>query len=496
MSQRSTAPSRAEATSAPTELLADALERAIVVARRDASRSDAPPPPVPLRPMLRFTRLPARALQTVYEVLDEDDGFRAHVLEQVSEDELDRASWVFLARPEGWRDELELLGAVAQEELADEQADRAERTAHRRAVQLEQTLDRVRRELEHRTAELAALHDATAADRTSLEQLREQLVELSARAEQLDAGRARAVRELKDSEALADARLSQLREARERISQLERQLASATTTATETTPTESRSEGHGTPESPPVREALPEPPTSDVTEPGQPWGLLDPSAIADTVAAASAAATELSSALAAAAELLGAPRAAETSATGGTTPAGPPGIGSGTVGAAPAPGPLSPRARPPRRSPVRLRRGVLDASAEAVEQLLGIEDLVAFVDGYNVTMEHWPALGRAEQRASLVRALGALSARYPASIHVVFDGEDDGSRPSVGTPLPVRLHFSPAEVDADDVILSMVAALPTDVPVMVVSSDRRVADGARRLGANAVRSSQLIELLG
>ncbi len=58
------------------------------------------------------------------------------------------------------------------------------------------------------------------------------------------------------------------------------------------------------------------------------------------------------------------------------------------------------------------------------------------------------------------------------------------------------MHFSPADLEADDVILDMVRELPTDVPVVVVSSDRRVADGARRLGANAVRSRHLLALLG
>jgi hypothetical protein len=78
---------------------------------------------------------------------------------------------------------------------------------------------------------------------------------------------------------------------------------------------------------------------------------------------------------------------------------------------------------------------------------------------------------------------------------VVFDGDDDGRRPSVGAPLPVRVHFSSAEVEADDVILDMVSRLPTDVGVLVVSSDRRVAEGARRLGANVASSSVLLELL-
>ena len=66
----------------------------------------------------------------------------------------------------------------------------------------------------------------------------------------------------------------------------------------------------------------------------------------------------------------------------------------------------------------------------------------------------------------------------------------------MAAPLPVRVHFSPAGVEADDVILDMVTELPTDTAVLVVSSDRRVAQGSRRLGANTAGSDALIALLG
>ena len=106
-----------------------------------------------------------------------------------------------------------------------------------------------------------------------------------------------------------------------------------------------------------------------------------------------------------------------------------------------------------------------------------------------------PFLDPYAQRDSLVAALGTVKTRTGAQVHVVFDGDAEGARPAVGAPLPVRVHFSPAEIEADDVILDMVAGLPTDVPVLVVSSDRRVADGARRLGANSVRSRELLDLV-
>lgn len=132
---------------------------------------------------------------------------------------------------------------------------------------------------------------------------------------------------------------------------------------------------------------------------------------------------------------------------------------------------------------------------EGLRQLLANAAMVVIVDGYNVTMQGWPSLDGPAQRDTLVRSLGSLQARVASTIHVVFDGDADGARPHVAVPLPIRVHFSDAETEADDVILSTVADLPTDTPVLVVSSDRRVTDGARRLGANVASSSELLELL-
>ena len=144
---------------------------------------------------------------------------------------------------------------------------------------------------------------------------------------------------------------------------------------------------------------------------------------------------------------------------------------------------------------MRLRGGLVEGTVEGLRQLLGIAAMVTIIDGYNVTMQGWPALDRTAQRDTLVRSLGSLQAQVASAIHVVFDGDADGARPHVAAPLPIRVHFSHADTEADDVILSTVADLPTDTPVLVVSSDRRVTDGARRLGANVASSSELLELL-
>lgn len=119
-------------------------------------------------------------------------------------------------------------------------------------------------------------------------------------------------------------------------------------------------------------------------------------------------------------------------------------------------------------------------------------DVAVVVDGYNVTMEGWPHLDARSQRDRLISFLGTAAARSAADVHVVFDGSDEGGRPAVSAPLAVRVRYTPGDVEADDVVVAMAQDLPPERPVVVVSSDRRVQDGARAAGANVVSSSALL----
>jgi predicted RNA-binding protein with PIN domain len=454
----------------PPELIVGALERAVTVARRDGASRDAPPPPAGLRPVLGFARLPTQALRTVLQVLDRDDDFRARVAEGAEEPRLGRASWLFLHRPDGWAVELDGLAAEAAEELRDTEALRSEQSAQRRVEQLEERLERLGEDLdvERRVAREATSELAQA--RQERRELRDERDALAGRLAALEEERTRAVRELKSTETTAAARLEQLRAERAQLESLREQVQALESSLAE----RARTAGPDTtgPDTATVDAAAP-----DTAGP-------DTAVIAAAVDRAARAAAELSKSLADAAAAL-APVA----------PVGPPDA---------APAATEPMARPPdgvdrrrraRRFPVRLRGGVHDGTPEGLRQLLGVPAMVAVVDGYNVTMEGWPALDQFGQRSSLVSALGGLQAQVPAAIHVVFDGDDDGRRPAVGAPLPVRVHFSDAETEADDVILTMVRGLPADTPVLVVSSDRRVAEGAREQGANTVGSSVLLDLL-
>jgi predicted RNA-binding protein with PIN domain len=472
-----------EASESDAALVGAALELAVARARRDASTPGSPPPPTALRPVLRFSRLPGRALRTVHQVLDTDDGFRARVAEGVAEADLDRASWLFLTRPEGWADELSMLRAEADELAAGRDASRQEHSAERRLAQVTEALERTRTELRDATARADAATAELAGERSAR-------AELAERVDELDAARAHAVRNLKQAEALSTTRLAELRASQDHVEQLEARLVeleAAVQLRMDLPDVAAGGPAGGT--------AAPTAALPVEATPASPWQGIDPTEVARAVEQAASAAAQLGAALRVASDALAAsdhdeltsrpvPEPTETVDGRGDDAACPDRVA--TAGA------MSPR--PPRRTPVRLRRGVHEGSADALEQLLGTPEVVLVVDGYNVSMEAWPTLDRSGQRSSLVALLGGLRARSGAVVHVVFDGDDDGRRPSVAAPLPVRVHYSHAEVEADDVILDMVARLPTDVPVVVVSSDRRVADGARRLGANVVSSSELIDL--
>jgi predicted RNA-binding protein with PIN domain len=123
--------------------------------------------------------------------------------------------------------------------------------------------------------------------------------------------------------------------------------------------------------------------------------------------------------------------------------------------------------------------------------------VVLLVDGYNVSKLRWPELPIPEQRRRLVDALAGLAARTGADVHAVFDGVEP-----IEPPLPperrrsVRVTFSPADVEADDVLIKFVGEVPLRRPVVVVSSDRRVQTEVSLLGANVISSSQLLHILG
>ena len=139
-------------------------------------------------------------------------------------------------------------------------------------------------------------------------------------------------------------------------------------------------------------------------------------------------------------------------------------------------------------------QGRSDDDPALLDALLGVPMTHLLVDGYNVTKTAYGGLALDQQRARLLKGLGALAARTGAEVTVVFDGADVAG-PAVATPRGVRCLFSRAGETADEVLRRMVRAEPSGRSVVVVSSDREVADGVRLSGARPVASWALVRLL-
>lgn len=144
------------------------------------------------------------------------------------------------------------------------------------------------------------------------------------------------------------------------------------------------------------------------------------------------------------------------------------------------------------RQPTALPPAVFDDSNEAARHLLKVPGMVVLVDGYNVAKFKWPEVSASELRMRLVSSLGAVATKTGSSMHIIFDGIGEGTSAIAGSGR-VRVTFTKEGEEADDLILTLVAQLPISQPVMVVSSDKRVQDGARSLGANLVTTPTFVE---
>jgi len=147
-----------------------------------------------------------------------------------------------------------------------------------------------------------------------------------------------------------------------------------------------------------------------------------------------------------------------------------------------------------RRAPVRLPPGMQQDDPAAIAAMVRTPGLAVIVDGYNVSMLAWPGASAAEQRERLCDALAEFQLRFRCEVTVVFDGaEVPGVRPLRRRGL--RVVFSAAGQEADEVLVGEVMFRSDDVPVIVVSSDREVQAAAEAEGASVLSSDALLQLM-
>ncbi|HET9689919.1 MAG TPA: NYN domain-containing protein [Acidimicrobiales bacterium] len=462
----------------PTPLLREALEAVWRKVRTEAAATPPVEAPRAMRPLLTMTRLRgAKAFETVRRAVDADDDLRQRAARAADGASMSRASWLWLARPEGWQAE---LVALAADRAPREPAAGDDRRLQRRLEAAEAARDRADAE---RAAALAQLDARTAdlrAERRRAEAA-EAAVAGAERAAELARRAAHAAEEVAASAerraALADERRQQAEAACDALlaeaHRLQAQLHRATQRGAEA--------GH----------ALD-------------TALAGRAATGAAVADAAAAARALGDALARAATSLVQQLPGPLDRAGAPAPAaaaGPPSTGAGVV--APLPGPPAgrPGARPAgrrRRTPVPVPRGVFDDTVEWADRLVRTRGALLLVDGYNVTLQSWPGTTLPEQRRTLVDALGELRARTGVDVHVIFDGHPAEVMP----PVPsrprslVRTGFSPAGEDADEVLIDLVERADPARPVVVATDDNRVRGLVAERGANVVSVHQLLGLLG
>jgi predicted RNA-binding protein with PIN domain len=459
---------------APGELLRPALELAWAIANVDQRAVPPVLPPRQLRPLMRFAKLPDRALATVRRVLEEDETFRERVARAATaaESELGRASFLWLVRPDGWEEELAGLGAVAQATAATAREDQEERSARRRLVAA--TDARVRAEQAAAAAQASAVRagDELASERQARRAAEIRIAELERSIAQLG-GRAGAAEQSVATleEALAKARAGEAVLQAERdglaglVAELEHDLASARGRLADVDVAASESQGD----------------------------------LARAIADAAAGARALGTALTAAATSLSGESPTDAVLTGSVTEVAPSVAASlGRPEATATRLRPSSRASGPRRRATPLPPAMFDDSSEASEHLVRVPGTVLLVDGYNVSLRAWPDLAIPEQRRRLTDALAELAARTGVDAQLVFDGaEQPGACAPTGTPRSaVRVRFSPPDVDADEVLIELVDQLPLHRPIVVATSDRRVQNEVRSRGANVISTSQLLGLLG
>jgi predicted RNA-binding protein with PIN domain len=440
-------------------LLRPALEAALAEARAGLSSEPPIPPPPRLRRLLGFTKATGPALHTVRRVVDEDAAFRDRVRAATTPEAVGPAGWLWLERSSGWKVQFARLLEAAEADEADMAADRGLAQVQRSLEHTEHLLDRATARADAAEAALAAANSDLAQERGARREAEERAARTEADLAAVTEERATAVRAWKDAEralGVARAELQSLRR------------GAVEPSATDEAATPGRSEDDAGAER---------------------------AALAAALARVAAVVDEVGVALDVAVDLLGPvpPGAAEAARSDPVRRRGPVSRPGGDRSEGDRRGGRRGRNRDRRPSP--LPPGRYDDDPAVVEHLVRLPGALLLVDGYNVTKTAWPDLPASEQRDRLVGALDSLNARTGAEAVVVFDGAEidteltTGARRGSGA---VRVRFSPQGVEADDIVLELAAQVPATRPVVVVSSDNRVREGARDLGANVVGSAQFL----
>jgi len=455
----------------PERVIALALEFAVGLAAAGAKQRAPLAVPAGLRPFLKVQRLPATALGTVRDVVAADPAFRKAVARaaRLAPEMLDEASMLWLTRPDGWQERLrELAVPVDTADLAAElrrserRREAAERAAHRAVTELAAA----REELDRRTG-------ASASVDAELDRLRAELAAVRAEAERQQGAARR-----------ADA-LRRTAEERSVALTAERDTALERATTAETVRDEvlrARAAGGAGAGAAGAAGAAGMERLADERA-----VLAGAARVADELAEQTRVVRRLTVDL----ERL-ATRLAELEPSVGPVTERPAAERAPAAGRTPARG----SGRASRRRPIGVPGGLVGSSLAAAEHVVRTPGAVVIVDGYNVAKLRFPLLDLETQRERCIDLCEDVARRWGTDLVVVFDGANAAGVAGVAGSVRrlVRVTYSPEGVIADDVIRAEVAALPDEVPVVVVTNDQAIVQDVRTMGANPVSSDRFVEL--
>ena len=198
-----------------------------MVAREGERTRPMVPAPASLRRYLNFAKLPDPALEVARRVLDDDADFRRRVAGVADEEAVGRGGWLFLHRPDGWRQELDRLLQEAAAAGIAAKDERHDRSTQRRLAGTEAALARAEAAAHASAAEAQAIRLDLHDERLAARALADEVDRLRAEVEQLAAERHEARQRLRAAEAIGADRTAALRAVRHEARMLQAELGQA-----------------------------------------------------------------------------------------------------------------------------------------------------------------------------------------------------------------------------------------------------------------------------
>lgn len=449
--QRGTEPPTGEADRPiPDRLIASALEFAVGIAAAGARLKPALPFPAELRAFLKFQKLPARALAGVRAAVEGDRVFFDRLAMVATPELIDEPGMLWLQRPEGWQARLAELAAA--DETPDVAADL--RRAERRREGAEQVAQRA-------IAEIAALRVEIERHAAEMARADSEIARLAAERAALDEQVVRLRTEVRHVQDRAQAAADRAERSRIDADEAEQRALAAER----------------------IRDEVLAARAGWMTRSGADDTVLQGAAqIASDLDEQVVIVSQLARVLGKLSDELA---ALEPGVRPAPVPGGRPGPDRRSRDRSGARG----------RRPIALPGGVYGSSAAAAEFYARLAGVTILVDGYNVAKLGWPKLDLERQRERAVDAAEDIVRRFGTNVVVVFDGAMILGAAATGRRL-VRVQFSADGVSADDVLRAEVAALPIEVPVVVVTNDQAVVHDVRLHGASTMSSEQWLALAG